>query len=216
MNSQNTDPNKQNVDTPTIYGEPTAVGFDSVYKYIDNLSKLPLDTKPLDTKSKVTEVFKKGSEILGILHKNQKNVYTNLEDFCTIQLDNIIVELTKLNEPKIYKPFDMKSEIPRITDLIKATEPYIQLLTYLRNTFKDDPSSYERLDTVITTYKTTINLINIEDEDRGKIYMNTGGRTLRKGMRKRKGKRKTLRKRGRKTLRKGKRNRKRRRNTRKH
>jgi hypothetical protein len=213
MDSQNTDPNKQNVDTPTIYGEPTAVGFDSVYKYIDNLSKLPLDTKPLDTKPKVTEVLKKGSDILGILHKNKKNVYTNLEDFCTIQLDNIIVELTKLNETKIYKPFDM-SEIPRITDLIKATEPYIQLLMYLRNTYKNDTSSYKRLDSVITKYKTTINLIHIEDENRRKIDMNMGGRTLRK--RKGKGKRKR-----RKTVRKGKRRKtvrkgKGRRNTRKH
>jgi hypothetical protein len=217
MDSQNTDPNlktdpnKINDDTPTIYGPQTAVGFDDVYKDIDNISNMPLDTK-----KEVEMVLQKGWAIMRA--RNFKN--KNLIDLSILQITNINTKMITVFDEAIQKikagtfnQYNFNSTIPSVTDLKNAAEPYydilLEILKKMKNKIK--PLELAKINVAVEIYKNEI--LKKTGEYTTLLYSKKGGISLRK----RKGKRrKTVKKRGRRTLRKGKRNGKRRRDTRKY
>ena len=203
MASQNTDPNKQNVDTPTIYGEPTAVGFDSVYKDIDNISNMPLDTK-----KEVEMVLQKGWSIMRERKFNNKK----LIELSILQITNINTKMITVFDEAIQKikagtfnQYDFNTTIPSVIDLKNAAEPYYDILLEILKKMKNElkPSELAKIDIAVKIYKNEI--LTKTGEYTTLLYSKKGGITLKN--RKGKGKRKR-----RKTVRKG----KRRRNTKKH
>jgi hypothetical protein len=210
MDSQNTDPNKINDTTSAEYGPQTAVGFDSVYKDIDNISNMPLDTK-----KEVEMVLQKGWAIMRA--RNFKN--KNLIDLSILQITNINTKMITVFDEAIQKikagtfnQYDFNSTIPSVTDLKNAAEPYYDILLEILKKMKNEikPLELAKINVAVEIYKNEI--LKKTGEYTTLLYSKKGGISLRK----RKGKRiKTVKKRGRRTLRKGKRNGKRRRNTKK-
>ena len=206
MDSQNTDPNKINNDTPTVYGEPTAVGFDSVYKDIDNISNMPLDTK-----KEVEMVLQKGWSIMRERKFNNKK----LIELSILQITNINTKMITVFDEAIQKikagtfnQYDFNSTIPSVTDLKNAAEPYYDILLEILKKMKNElkPSELAKINVAVAIYKNEI--LKKTGEYTTLLYSKKGGITLKN----RNGKRRTLRKGKIKTVRKG----KRRRNTRKH
>jgi len=210
MDSQNTDPNKINDTTSAEYGPQTAVGFDSVYKDIDNISNMPLDTK-----KEVEMVLQKGWSIMRERKFNNKK----LIELSILQITNINTKIITVFDEAIQKikagtfnQYDFNTTIPSVTDLKNAAEPYYDILLEILKKMKNElkPSELAKINVAVEIYKNEI--LKKTGEYTTLLYPKKGGRTLKKGKGKGKRRKTVRKKKGRKTVRKG----KRRRNTRKH